>query len=335
MAKNFTDKSRRNDRIAEVLIRIGGVLVIVSVIWILVMISRVALPLFYPASAKAVATLKLPATISSGKVLAVGSDENQQGAFILDETGTFHFLKVADGIISGSIKAPVIPTSAVRVVSAEYIGKSGYSLLWDNGAINAVTVALASNKDAEGKSSLSHEVTPREDLSFAASAGILQSFARPIEGKGAVRIDRLTGDRLRVTYQLVEKDLLGTEKKTNTSSEIRDPLPGRLTAVTVDSKGHYLYAGTDNGILLRWDVSEPERIRLLESVQTSENRQAITSLALVLGDVSIAVGDASGSLTTWFPIKVAGSGEDRRLARIHTLRPNHGKVSLIMPSPRD
>jgi phosphate transport system permease protein len=97
MAKNFTDKSRRNDRLAEVLIRIGGILVIVSVVWILVMISRVALPLFYPPSAKIAATVKVPATISPGKVLVIGSEENQLGAFLLDDTGAFHFLKVTDG----------------------------------------------------------------------------------------------------------------------------------------------------------------------------------------------------------------------------------------------
>jgi phosphate transport system permease protein len=299
------------------------------------MISRVALPLFYPASAKVVAPFKLPASISSSKVLAVGSEENQQGAFILDETGAFHFLKVADGTISASIKVPDIPTGAIRISAAEYVGKSAYNLLWDNGAITSVSVALSSNKDAKGKISLSQEVTNRDNLSFAASSGILQSFARPIEGKGAVRIDRMVGDRLRVTYQLVEKDLLGNEKRNNSSTEIKDPLPGALTAVTVDTKGHYLYAGTNNGMLLRWDVSEPGQIRLLDSLPASEKRQAITSLALILGDVSIAVGEASGSLTTWFPVKVVGSGEDRRLARIHTLRPNNEKVSLIIPSPRD
>src|SRR5450432_1223648 len=103
MKKTFIDKSRRNDRLAGLLIRIGGILVIVSVVWILVMISRVALPLFYPPSAKIAATVKLPAAITSGKVLAVGSEENQRGAFILDQSGTFHFLKVADGSISASI----------------------------------------------------------------------------------------------------------------------------------------------------------------------------------------------------------------------------------------
>jgi len=334
MMKLFVDKSRRNDRIAELLIRGGGLLVIVSVIWILVMISRVALPLFYPASARIAATVKVPAAIPAGTVLAVGSDEEQQGAFILDDTGTFHFLKSADGSISASIKAPVIPAGAVRVVFAEYAGKSAYNLLWNSGAITSVTVALAAVKAPDGTISLTHDVIPREDLAFAASADVVQSFVRLIEDKGSMRIDRLTGDRLRVTEQLVEKDLEGNEKRRTVSAESTEPLPGRLSAITVDSKGHFLYVGTDNGMLLRWDVSEPGQMRLLDTVQVSRNR-AITAVSLVLGDVSVAVGDADGGLSTWFPVTSPGSSGDKSLVRIHTLRPNGGKVSAIITSPRD
>ncbi|MHB8121605.1 MAG: ABC transporter permease subunit [Desulfuromonadaceae bacterium] len=335
MKKNFIDKSRRNDRLAELLIRTGGLLVIVSVVWILIMISRVALPLFYPASAKVVATMKLPEAIPVGTVLAVGSEEYQEGAFLLDGSGTFHFLKVADGSLSASIKTPVIPAGAVRVTSAEPIGQSAYNLLWDNGAISSVVVELASAKDADGAVSLSHDVTARDDLSFAASAGVVESFVRPIEGKGAVRIDRLSGDRLRVAHQLVETDLFGDETRSNAVVEINEPLPGRLSAVAVDTKGHYLYAGTEKGVLLRWDISEPGQARLLDSVPATADHRAVTSLALVLGDVSIAVGDAGGGLATWFPVKVAGSGDDRRLTRIHTLRSNVDKVAAIIASPRD
>ncbi|MDD2308801.1 MAG: ABC transporter permease subunit [Desulfuromonadaceae bacterium] len=335
MAKNFTDKSRRNDRIAEVLIRIGGLLVIVSVIGILIMISRVALPLFYPSSAKLIATVKLPAAFPAGKILAVGSEENQDGIFILDESGTFHFLKVPDGSLSTSIKVPTVPAGAVRVISAEYIGRSSYCLLWDNGAITSVTVSLASAKDAEGKVSLSQDVTDRDELAFAATAGVVQSFARSMDEKGAVRIDRLTGDHLRVTRQSVETDLSGDEKRTTATAEFTDLLPGRISCITTDSKGHFLYAGTNNGMLLRWDVSEPGQIRLLDTVQASGDRTAITAISLVLGDVSIAVGDAGGGLSTWFPVKAPGSSEDKRLTRIHTLRPNAGAVAAIIPSPRD
>ena len=122
MAKNFTDKSRRNDRIAEFVIRAGGVMVIVSVVWILVMISRVALPLFYPSSAKAVATVKVPGEIPTGEILAVGAENDQHGFFVLDTSGTFSFLNSSDGSVVGRIKAPAVPVGAVRVASAEYGG---------------------------------------------------------------------------------------------------------------------------------------------------------------------------------------------------------------------
>ena len=335
MAKTFIDKSRRNDRLAELLIRIGGILVIVSVVWILVMISRVALPLFYPSSARIAATVQLPGAIRTNKILAIGSEENQQGAFLLDGNGTFQFLKVADGSLSASIKTPVIPAGAVRLASAEYVGKSAYNLLWDTGAITSVTVAFASTKDAEGKITLSHEVTPQPDLAFAASSDIVKSFARPIEGKGALRVDLLSGGHLRATQQLVEKDLIGNEKRSNAVGEYNEALPGHITSAALDSKGHFLYAGTDNGMLLRWDISEPGQIRLLDSVPASGDRQPITSLALVLGDVSVAVGDAKGRLSTWFPVSIPGSSEDKRLSRIHTMRPNGGAVAAIIPSPRD
>ena len=335
MKKNFTDKSRRNDRLAELLIRIGGVLVIISVVWILVMISRVALPLFYPASAGVAATIKLPSGLTSGRVLTVGTDESQQGAFLLDETGTFHFLKATDGSISASIKAPNVPAGAARLVSSEYTGKSDYNLLWDNGALSSVTVVLDSAKSSDGTITLNHDVTARDEPAFAAAGSVVQSFARQVEGQGSVRIDRLVSDRIRITRQLVETDLLGNEKRSSETVEISDPLPGRLSAMTVDSKGHYLYAGTGNGMLMRWDISESGPARLLDNIQASDDRRAITSLALVLGDVSLAVGDDKGRLTTWFPVKLAGSGEDRRLTRIHTLRPNSGQAAAILASPRD
>ncbi|HIJ95875.1 MAG TPA: ABC transporter permease subunit [Desulfuromonadales bacterium] len=335
MAKKITDTSRRNDRLAEILIRIGGVLVIVSVVWILVMIARVALPLFFPASADISATVKLGPTVPSNKIIALGVEDSQQGAFALDDSGQCHFIKVQDGSLSASVKVPVVPDGAAHIVSAEPRGKSIFDLLWNNGAISSIKVELSSAKDPAGGYTLTHDVISQPDLTFPAAEGVKQSYARLLEGKGALRVDRLNDDRLQIRHQLIEKDFLGNEKRTDATTVISDPLPGRLTSMAVDSKGHYLYAGTDNGWLLRWDISEPGQVHLVDTVQASAERHAITSLSLVLGDVSIAVGDAKGNFSTWFPVKVAGSGEDKRLTRIHTLRSNSGAVTSIIPSPRD
>lgn len=330
MAKKITDTSRRNDRLAEILIRIGGVLVIVSVVWILVMISRVALPLFFPASANITASVKLGPTVPSNKIIALGVEDSQQGAFVLDDNGQCHFIKVHDGSLSASVKVPVVPEGATRIISAEPRGKSIYDLQWNDGSVTSIKVDLTAVKDAAGGYTLTHDVVSQPDLSFPAAKGIKQSYARLVEGKGALRVDQLGDDRLQVRHQLIEKDFLGNEKRTDSTTAVSDPLPGKLSVITVDSKGHYLYVGTDNGMLLRWDISEPGQAHLVDTVQASAERQAITSLSLVLGDVSIAVGDAKGGFSTWFPVKVAGSGEDKRLTRIHTLRPNSSAITTTV-----
>jgi phosphate transport system permease protein len=332
MKKNVTEISRRRDRIAEWLIRIGGVLVIVAVVWILVMIARVALPLFYPPSADVRGSFPLPAAVS-GAVMALGADENQQAVFVLDEHGSFHFIR-GDGSLIATVAAPQVPAGATRLVAAEAIGKSAYSLLWDNGAFSGVTVTLGSSMVPGAPPAISHDLAPLDELAFPGGGGAVQSFARLIEGKGAMRVDRLADGRFRVTRQVVEKDFLGNEKRGSVTAETADRPDGALTAVTLDQKGHYLYAGTATGQLMRWDLSEPGQVRLLDKVQAASDRQAITSLGLVIGDISLAVGTATGDLSVWFPVTAAGTSDDKPLSRIHNLSQGHGTISGLLASPR-
>lgn len=334
MTKNISENSRRNDKIAGWLIKVGGMLVIFSVIWILVMISKVSLPLFYPPKAKINATFTLPPQLKPETTLASGIDDSGRQAFTLDETGAFHFFDAASGQILESVDAPTKPAGVQKAVSAEMIGKYVYTIYWDNGAATSVSVGFGSAPEKSSAADISHELTPNEDLAFSAKGKTVQSFVRRIEGKGSMRVDRLPGDRFRITHRLVEKDLLENETVKTTASEINEQLPAPITTSVMDHKGRYLYAGTQNGYILRWDVSEPGNPRLIESTNAT-NGQPVTALNLVLGDYSLAVGDASGKYNIWFPVTAPGSGEDKRLTLIHQLPGHSGKVTAIIPSLRD
>jgi len=70
-------------------------------------------------------------------------------------------------------------------------------------------------------------------------------------------------------------------------------------------------------------------------VIAAPDNQAITALSMVFGDISVAVGDARGNLSTWSPV---WSGEEsakvKKLRKIHPLAAHKTAVTRIIPSRR-
>ena len=97
---------------------------------------------------------------------------------------------------------------------------------------------------------------------------------------------------------------------------LREDCGRDIRVLSMDRDGNTLYAGTKDGLLARWQLEEDGAVGPREVVRAFPDRRAITALALVLGDVSLAVGDARGGLTTWFPVKAETA---RRLRLAHQL----------------
>lgn len=232
MAKNILDTSRRTDRLAAWLIKTGGLFVIVAVIGILLLIAKVALPLFFAPSAKQLVDV------------------------------------------------------------------------------------------------------PTELSSQATSAALSEPQSRELGENSSITIRLADGNRIEVTRTSTEKTVLGEEKTSTQSYSMQDKLPGTISALWLGRKGQNLYAGTDNGWLVRWDLSEAEG-RLVETVEAFKDHRRITALVTVLGDYSLAVGDERGSITTWMGVRKPGSGEDKQLAMIHQLPGMTHPVVRLLDSPRD
>ena len=331
MASKYLRRAQRHDRIATRVITGGGIAIIASVILILLLIVKEAAPLFYPTSVES--RVSFPVTGERDDVLAVGLDEYISMTFAIRRDGQVVFQDAATGaeLATMALGGPASP----RLNAARQVAGSRYEFLWEDGSASLVDIG-ARPEYAEGERTLVPQVTAVANVPGSPE---LQGTTAAVIGqdeRGTVtRADLVPQNRLAVTQVAVSEDVFGETSTETHTTLLEDAMPGTIADFTLDRAGKTLYAGTDNGFLVRWDLRDPEAPVLIGSIRAFDDGRAITALSTVLGDISVAVGDQRGGLETFSPVRPYPDAAQPQLRANHTLAPHDAAVTGIVPSQRD
>lgn len=331
----FLKKVKRNDRIAKWVITIGGMAIICSVILILILIAKVSLPLFLAPGQERLAALQLEQDAVERQILAVGMDEYLETGYTLDEAGVFHFYNLIDGSTLDTLQV-VSETGSHKLVSAQGRGSLNHVLVWDDGSVTIEQVKFFPFYDVKknNQRSIRHKLEPLG--SFAAPDSMLpaQTIATVNNESGRqVRIDLFRDGTLRGTILEETESLFGDAELVVKSHQLDYSATGKVTALVLSAAGDRLFAGTDRGELLRWDLSDIEEPVLEEVIQAFPDQRKITTLGMVFGDVSLIVGDVKGNITTWFKVRDAENGW--KLTRIHDLSGHAHPIQTVSATRHD
>jgi len=334
MNQKHLKKIKRWDRIARYVISFGGVAVIFSVVLILFLIARVTFPLFQSPSVERQALVDVTSA-SGATVMQTGVDDYLESVFTLQSDGSVAFYGAASGELLETV-ALLPPTEGLSLVDVERGGPRRFNLLWSDSSLTMEEVRFPVHFDAEGQRSFKRQVVRLAGMKPLANGLPKRFTARSLAEDSQVRVSLLANGLLQVEQRVTVEDLFGGLETEIYDYHLNSGLAReQITALTLDINGATLYAGTDQGTLLRWDISDPEEPKLLDRLPAFTDRRAITALCLVFGDISLAVGDSAGGVTTWFPVASESSGGVQRLQRIHTLTSHNGPVVSLLPSLRN
>jgi phosphate transport system permease protein len=332
MDKRFISRVRRRDRIASRVITVGGLIIIACVIGIVVLIGKVALPLFWGVEAQVISRLPLGKDHEAGW-MAVGIDDYQEVAYALSKRGVFSFRQVDDGRVFQEVSVADSPEKAIETI--ERYKNSIFNILWMDGSVTVCQVIFRPDFDAAGKRTIHPAVEIRESIPREAFAEKpLRVLTRRAGEERFTVVALLSGNRFAIEHRVITRDIFDNEQTETVQHLIDERIEGNITAVAADERGNTLYAGTDSGNLLRWDLSDSGGVRQTDNVAAVSGKGAVTALALVFGDVSVAVGDESGGLATWMPVRSQSPQAEKKLRRIHVLKSHGGAVREIIPSRR-
>jgi phosphate transport system permease protein len=318
----------RKDRAMRWLIAIGGVAVIWAVVLIFFYLVWVVFPLFLPAETRLADGPRVPAWSDSGPVyLAV--EEQREVGLRLSEAGELTFFEAASGRSLRETRLAAGETGGIAL-AAEAVERSGVvAAATADGAV-VVFRHRYETRFAGGVASRSIEPVleypygeaPLLDLGGAAPSALAVS-----DSAAGLLIAAAAADGLvRVNVAGKNENLLSGEVELQPAIvEMRVAFPP--SGVAVSGNQRWLYLGDDRGRIHRYSLPG------LELEQTVEVTGAgIGSMGMLLGGISLLVGDHAGVISQLFPVR--DSDNAYRLVLVRQFESLGSPIVRILPEER-
>lgn len=315
------------DRWASRLVIVGGIIIIASILAILLVIAGEVYPLFKVPTAE-----RLGGAVGRAPSAPVGPlavDEYREVAHQVLAGGVLQLTDLKGGAALPPVPIPGLAGATVtRVADAE---NGRYVVGTSDGRVIPLEVKFDAAFTDAGRT-----VTARPE--FGPPSVLDPERKRPVQGLAAAYLESgpivvaQVGPTELILQTVVEgKGLIGGDRR----EELLTPLPvaveGEITGLRLDRRGEDLFVGTSRGQIVRYDLRDKADAKVAEAVTAAgAPGAAVTSLALLLGDRTLVVGDQAGGVSSWQVIWPQG-----RLTRVYQFRGHPGPVMAISPSGRD
>jgi len=363
-----TPKSVRTaERAARVFISAGGVGTIVAVTLIVAFLLWVAVPLLSGASLE---ERVVWAAQGRGDLLATGVDEYRRIAWTLGRDGRIGIFRADDGTplgekrLFGETDAPTawsfpagetefafgyrdgtIRTGrigfAMRILAADAVPQELKGLA--KGAVARLGDGIA-ERLGEGRLGVRTLVASLDEPIPAAKAAIdlldVSVFRKEDEVVGHAFATLSADGRLTVQSESVRENMLTGEKvRTLSTAELpygAHPDRARPAHLLLSAVGNGVSVVWRDGMLERYDASDPAKSRLAETARLLKPGVEVTAFGSLAGKATMVLGDTRGRVGAWFVIKPEGAGtvDGGVLVKGHDLEGGASRVTALAASAR-
>lgn len=315
------------DVLMRCLVALGGVSVIIAIVLIAFYLLYVVLPMFKPPRLELLAGYPAPAGRESA-TLHYAIEARRELGLRVTASGAAVFFNTGDGAtvarqslladVSAPLTAFAAGDPAQRLLAlgladgTALLARHEYRVSYpDDVRVIAPAVAWP-----QGRAPLAIDEQGRALTMIAAQSDDEQTT-----------IAALTEDQRLVLVNLAEEDDFPLGGGGMTRAQV--PVAPGVTHLLLDVEQRELYAAGRDGLVSYYDVSDKARPRLAHRVQAVNPPAQITSLAFLSGGISVLVGDSTGGVAQWFPVRDANN--EYALHKIRSFAAQSAAITGLAP----
>ncbi|MEJ2533904.1 MAG: ABC transporter permease subunit [Gammaproteobacteria bacterium] len=324
-AQRFQSRRRTTDQIVRRVITFGGFVVLAAMLLILAYLAWVVAPLFSSATGDGRALGERPAW-SEYTVRYLGVDPRGELGLRIDAAGSAEFFRLDDLSTLEKRDLRSGDSGGVAAVASDPDAPARLLLAFDDGALVMLQQRYGTRPDDEGVLRVQPELEPVQGQALPPLRQTPVVRLAYADAGDAFAVAALSPAGVEVLRVEARENFLTGEVAAEASRSFRE-LPFAATAIALDGKLRWLYAGDDEGRIhvFRLPRLEPSGVVTL-------GEAPVTALSMLLGGTSLLAGDGAGAITQLFPVR--GDEGDAALTPVRTIRTHGAAIEQILPEHR-
>lgn len=320
------------DAFMAYVMRVGGISVLLAVVLIFFYLLYIVLPLLKPASMTQQAQFALPT--QTGDTLILALSEQGEIATRFTDTGYAEFFATQNAPNPPVTRQALPWPPQVAVTSQYFLPDKGIAVF---GFANGQALVVQNRYVFDYTDGKSHS---RPQLAYPLGKTLLAvspddalqllSLQSSDEATTLAALTR-SGRLLLQSYSKEENFLTGEIELTQSNAELHLPANLQVQHMALDGMQRYLYLADSQGHLLQYAIADKNAMHLLHSQHLSD--APITQLRMLLGGISLLVGQANGRISQWFPVRNGHQGE-HPLQHIRDFVGQSAAITAIIPEQR-
>ena len=322
------------DRFARRAIALGGLSLIVAITLIFFYLLYEVMPLFKSASIEQESSFELPESVRADKILTMFTEEQNEIAALLTESGKLLFINAQNGQPVSEQQLPLMD-AAISSIKVKTPGDDTLLLGLNNGQALAVATTFKVDFDAQGQRL---GVKPQVTQLFNGKPLQLDSQQRPLHyitqqtAPDGVLLAGLVDKGEVVMVLLRQRSNFITGEVQETLEPIVFPSTSLYQRVLIAPDHHYIFALRSSGHLDVYDSRDLQNIQLSHTLALVKPGQQVTQMIFQLAQQSLLIGDSQGQITQYFMVR--DEHNQQQLTKIRTLKLADAPIKVLEAEQR-
>lgn len=322
------------DKMVKHSMTVGGVSVIFAIVLIFFYLLYVVFPLFLPANLEKIQQFEVP-NLTAGKTLHIATEEQNEIGVRFTAKAYAIFFNLKDGSIIKEQRLPVPTNMAIT------------SFAMADPTTNIVALGFSDGRALVAKHvyDISYPndvrvITPRIEYPLGEEPLVVDKQGQVLThldvqlGEEANTLVAVTPDNRLVLSGIIKEESFLDDSFTfeHIKGEMSLSSSAKVTHILLDKQQEFVYVADSQGQISRIDVTEKTTPSMLQRLRVVEIQDQITTVEFLTGDISILVGDSSGRIAQWFPVRDVHN--NNILTKVREFQEQQNPIIGIVPEER-